>query len=97
MSKNEIATLPYNEAAEKAVLGCLLLENNLITEALETLTPEYFYSGKNRAIFEAMINLAKDKKPIELVILVDILKDKIEPTYLTEIASSTPTSANLIH
>ena len=97
MSKNEIATLPYNEAAEKAVLGCLLLENNLITEALETLTTEYFYSGKNRAIFEAMINLAKDKKPIELVILVDILKDKIEPTYLTEIASFTPTSANLAH
>ena len=56
MSKNEQIALPYNEAAEKAVLGCLLLENNLIIEALETLTPEYFYNGKNRTIFVNFVN-----------------------------------------
>ena len=93
----DLSIFPHNEDAEKAVLGSILLENSFITEALETLTPEYFYSDKNRTIFERMINLAKDKKPIELIILVDILKDEVEPTYLTELASFMPTSANFSH
>ena len=93
----DLPIFPHNEDAEKAVLGSILLENSLITEALETLTPEYFYSDKNRAIFEAMVNLAKEKKPIELIILVDILKNEVEPTYLTELASFMPTSANFSH
>jgi len=93
----DLPVLPHNKDAEKAVLGCLLLKNSLIAEALETLTPEYFYSDKNSTIFEVMINLAKDKKPIDLIILVDILKGKIEPAYLTEMASYMPTSANIAH
>ena len=56
MSKNEQVALPYNEGAKKTILGSLLLENNLITQTLGTLTPEYFYNGKNRTIFVNFVN-----------------------------------------
>jgi len=89
--------LPRNTDAENAVLGSILLDNNVVNEAIETITPEYFYLEKNQSIFKAILALAKDRKPIDLLILTEALKGVVEPSYLAEIASAVPTSANFKH
>jgi len=94
----DLSTFPHSEDAEKVVLACLILDNHLINESIETFTPEYFYSNKNRAIYEVILILAKEKKPIDLVILNDVLKNKdIPASYLTGIVSSIPTAENFPH
>lgn len=95
--KLDLSLLPHNDDAEKAVLASLILDNNLIAEALETFTPEHFYNNKHKSIFQAIVALAKEKKPVDLIILCDRLKDVIPPGNLTEILSSNPTTANFPH
>jgi len=97
MKTKEIPILPHNEDAEKAVLASLVIDNKLINEAVETLAPKHFYSEKHALTFEAILGLWKEKKPVDLVLLTNYLKDRVPATNLTEIVSSQPTSANFSH
>lgn len=97
MKKQDTPLLPHSEEAEQIVLASLVIDNNLINEAIETITPKHFYGEKNKTIYKAIIGLAKEKKPVDLVILTDSLKGKIPATYLTEITSSIPTTGNFKH
>lgn len=58
-----------DEAAEKALLGCILLDDNIINEVIQTVKPEAFARRVNRRIFEAMIGLASDGEGIDAVTL----------------------------
>ncbi|GBD38159.1 Replicative DNA helicase [bacterium HR37] len=91
--------LPQNIEAEQAVLGAILIEGSLINQVLEILTPEDFYKEAHRKIFDAMIELDRNNKPIDILTLFDYLKSKgklLEEvggssylTYLTEVVPST--------
>lgn len=93
----EKTSLPQNEEAEKAVLASLILDNTLINKALEDLDKNFFYSEKNKILFDTIYNLSKEKKPVDLVMLHDVLKNEIAPSYLIEVTSSIATSANFPH
>jgi replicative DNA helicase len=45
---------PHNLEAERAVLGCILLEPAILARALEMLTPDEFYKDAHRKIYSAM-------------------------------------------
>jgi replicative DNA helicase len=45
---------PHNLEAERAVLGCILLEPATLARALEMLTPDEFYKDAHRKIYGAM-------------------------------------------
>jgi replicative DNA helicase len=45
---------PHNLEAERAVLGCILLEPAILARALEMLTPDEFYKDAHRKIYAAM-------------------------------------------
>ena len=94
---SNLLEFPHNEEAEQAVLSSLVMDNDLIPEAIDRLTPDHFYSDQHKTIFKAILELYKKTKIIDLVILTDALKGQVEPFYLAEIISSTPTSANFIH
>src|SRR5882762_1211428 len=49
--------LPNSSEAERAILGAVLLDNGLISQAIELLKPEDFYVPSHRRIFVAMIAL----------------------------------------
>ena len=51
------------------MLGGVLLSNDALDVVVELLTPEDFYSEANRHIFQAMIELARDGQPVDLVTL----------------------------
>jgi hypothetical protein len=68
-------TLPHDRAAERAILGAVLLDDEYqaLHVAAERLSPEDFYLPEHRHIFEAMTKLAANALPITTVTLQDFL------------------------
>ena len=94
--------LPQNIEAEQAVLGSILLESAVINQVLEVLIPEDFYKDAHRKIFNAMIDLDRDNKPIDLLTLFDhlksngnLLEEVGESSYLTYLTELVPTTDNV--
>ncbi|HXF42500.1 MAG TPA: replicative DNA helicase [Pyrinomonadaceae bacterium] len=66
--------LPSYEEGERAILGAILLDNQLILEAVETLAPEDFYSLVHRRIYSAMLKLFETGSRIDPILIGEILK-----------------------
>ncbi len=94
---------PQNLDAEMAVLGSMLLDENAIGEAIETLGGSFFYKDSHRKIYEVVVSLFNNNKAVDLITLTDELKrtgqlDAIGGvSYLTELANSVPSAANINH
>jgi len=56
------------------ILGAILLDNALVTQAIERLKPEDFYSPLNRRVYNAMISLFEQSKPIDPILIIEELK-----------------------
>jgi replicative DNA helicase len=61
----EEKSLPASPEAERAVLGAIILENNLAGDVISELRPEDFYLESHRRIYSAMDSLLNAGKPIE--------------------------------
>lgn len=94
-------TVPYNVDAERAVLGGILLDNRKIEEAAETLRPDDFFLDQNRRIFSVVLLMERDRKPIDLVTLVDELRIQGElaavggDAYVAQILDGMPNAINV--
>jgi replicative DNA helicase len=66
--------LPSSDDAERAILGAILLDNSLITQAVEHLKPEDFYSPLHRRIFGAMTALFEASKKIDPILVAEELR-----------------------
>ena len=71
-----IKNLPNNIDAEKAVLGAILIDEQAINSALEQINAEDFYDQNHIRIFNAMLELDSESKPIDVVTLYEKLKSK---------------------
>ncbi|PZN08659.1 MAG: intein-containing replicative DNA helicase, partial [Bacillota bacterium] len=95
--------LPHDLEAEKAVLGACLLDPQALAAAAEMLTPAAFYKPAHGWIFEAMLDLADEGQPADLMTLADELRarNRLESvggmTYLAELAGTVPTAAHVEH
>ncbi len=65
---------PHNEEAEQGVLGAILIDKNAINIASEILSPSDFYHDLHKIIFEAMLLLYEERKPIDMLTLRTVLK-----------------------
>ena len=104
MSSNEESlNLPFNEEAEKAVLGSVLLAPNTAEKALEELRPEDFFILRNREVFAGMKYIWDKGGQIDVVTVLDALEKlgKTESSggleYITELSVFTPTALNVEH
>ncbi|WP_374724357.1 replicative DNA helicase [Calidifontibacillus erzurumensis] len=94
-------TLPNNLEAEQAVLGAIFFEPASISTASEILVPEDFYRPAHIKIFQAMLELSEQGKPVDVVTVTSELADqkKLDEVggiaYLSELADSVPTAANI--
>jgi replicative DNA helicase len=94
---------PQNLEAEAAVLGSMLLDKEAIAKAIEHLDEESFYTGSNSKIYQSILRLYDVNKAVDIVTLVEDLKkrnvlDEVGgPAYITDLANSIPTSANVDH
>lgn len=94
---------PQDIEAEQAILGAVILEGEALEIVREILLAEDFYRDSNRKIFAAMLELSAEKKAIDIVTIVDLLRDKGEleavggVQYLSSLADRVATSANVKH
>ena len=66
--------LPSSEESERVILGAILLDNALISQAVEHLRTEDFYSPLHRKIYNAMIALFESAKQIDPILIAEELK-----------------------
>ena len=52
---------------EQAVLGALMIDNESLSDAIDSLKVEYFYSPKHQKIFEAITNLFNNTQPVDIL------------------------------
>ena len=96
----EVNMMPHNRDAEMALLGCLLMDNDIAMELVEKLAEEDFYQESHKYILRAMQEVFNARKPIDLVTVSDQLDSTgcLEKAggivYLTELAQITPSAAN---
>ncbi len=103
MGHEEIRIPPQSQAAERAVLGAMLLEEEAIGAVIESLDSSFFYDASHQKIFEGMLKLYADRKNVDIITLADRLKGDgvLEAiggsAYLAELADCVPTAANVLH
>ena len=94
-------TVPPNSVeAEISVLGAMLQDSTAVLRAIEQLKPDDFYQPEHKAIFTAMVKLAGNHSPIDLVTVhTELAREGTldgvgGDAYLMRILNSVPTSAN---
>ena len=93
--------MPHSIEAEQSVIGSMLMDRDAILIASEILTSEDFYQNQYGIIFDAMVELCNEGKPVDLITLQDRLKEKDLPPeissmeYVRELIAAVPTSANI--
>ncbi|MFJ8064288.1 replicative DNA helicase [Psychrobacillus sp. NPDC096426] len=94
---------PHNQEAEQSVLGAIFLEPQALITAAEIVMPEDFYRVAHQKIFQTMLRLSDQGKAIDVVTITEELSAKKELedvggiSYISEIANSVPTAANIGH
>ena len=92
---------PHSLEAEQSVIGAMLLDRDAILVASEILTSDDFYQNQYGIIFDAMVELCNEGKPVDLVTLQNRLKEKDLPPdissmeYVRDLLTAVPTSANI--
>ena len=62
---------------EVYLLGSIFMDKELMYEVIEIIsTPDAFYDNKNRIIYQAMLDLTVENKPIDAVTVYNYLKEK---------------------
>lgn len=67
--------MPYAIEAEQSVLGSILMEKDLITVVTDVVNKDDFYSEANGEIYDAMLSLFKKSEPIDMITVVNQLKN----------------------
>lgn len=66
--------LPSSPDSERVILGAILLDNTLISQAIELLKEDYFYIPLHRRVFKAMSALFERGEKIDPILIGEELK-----------------------
>lgn len=92
---------PQNLDAEQAVIGSVLLDPSCLVVVRSIIATGDFYHPDNQAIFTAMLGLAEEGQPIDLVTVVGKLRASGEleriggPDTVIDAMERTPSAANV--
>ncbi len=95
--------MPHSTEAEQSVIGSMIMDPEAIVVASETILAEDFYNKQYGVLFEAMVELHDEGKPVDLVTLQDRLREKDVPPevssleFIRDLITAVPTSANIKH
>lgn len=93
--------LPHSVEAEQSVIGSMLMDREAIISASEIITADDFYQHQYGVMFESMVELFNEGKPVDLVTLQNRLKEKDVPPevssleFVRDIMATVPTSVNV--
>jgi replicative DNA helicase len=95
--------LPNSSESERAILGAVLLDNGLVSQAIELLKPDDFYVPSHRYIFIAMIALFERASEINPILLGEELRRQgvLESVggipFITDFTYGLPRFTNITH
>jgi replicative DNA helicase len=90
----------FDSDSERAVLGAVLIDNSCIEVLRPILIPDDFYEQTHRLLWTICLDLAHDKKPVDLITINEEARRRendISPAYIAGLTSVTPSSANVEH
>src|ERR1044071_4426978 len=92
---------PYSEDAEQAVLSAMLMDQDAVLRATETVDDTMFYAERHRRIFRAMIAIAERGGVVDPLTLSEELSRRSEleasggKDYSGFLVDVVPTAANI--
>ena len=93
--------MPHSVEAEQSVVGAMLMDRDAITTVSEIISGNDFYQSAYGVIFDAMVELFNEGKPVDLITLQERLKEKDVPAeiasleFVRDLVTAVPTSANV--
>jgi len=93
--------LPHSIEAEQSVIGSMIMDREAIVVASEIVLGDDFYNKQYGVLFDTMVELNDEGKPVDLVTLQDRLKEKDVPPevssleFIRDLITAVPTSANI--
>ena len=99
--KKDIRQSPHSIEAEKAVLGCMLLNKDAISKAVQLLVKDSFYDTAHQIIFESIMELSNSQQTIDSITIIDYLNknDSLKKVgdsyYITGLIEEAPSSENV--
>lgn len=93
--------MPHSIEAEQSVVGAMLMDKDAILTASELISGQDFYQSAYGVIFDSMVELFNEGRPVDLVTLQDRLKEKDVPPeissleFVRDLVTAVPTSANV--
>lgn len=93
--------MPHSVEAEQSVVGAMLMDKDAIMTASEIVSGADFYQTAYGVIFDSMVELFNEGKPVDLVTLQVRLREKDVPAeissleFVRDLITAVPTSANI--
>ena len=93
--------MPHSVEAEQSVVGAMLMDKDAILAASEIICGDDFYQNAYGVIFDSMVELFNEGKPVDLITLQERLKEKEVPSeissleFVRDLVAAVPTSANV--
>ncbi|MED5474507.1 MAG: replicative DNA helicase [Candidatus Neomarinimicrobiota bacterium] len=97
----ELRIPPHSIEAEKALLGCILIENKALTKVVSNLQANSFYKPSHSKIYKAMLELFEENETIDSITVVDKLQKKGDlenvggAFYISSLTTETASSENV--
>lgn len=94
---------PHNEEAEQAFLGSLILQGDMLDEVGSKIHKNSFYFEKHEIIYQSILELAEEYRPVDLITLTNKLKEKSSldkvggSSYIAYLSTVVPTAANVVY
>lgn len=92
---------PHSIEAEQSVVGAMLMDRDAITVAAEIVCGDDFYQKAYGVIFDSVVELFNEGKPVDLITLQNRLREKAVPEeissleFVRDLVTAVPTSANV--
>lgn len=92
--------IPHSREAEEAVLGSVLINPDVMDALFDILQPIDFYIHRHQWVWDAMVYLFVERKPIDMLTVCDYLESKSlltevgGPAFLTALVNQVPSSLN---
>ncbi len=93
--------MPHSIEAEQSVIGAMIMDREAITIGSEIICGDDFYGKQYGIIFDTMVELNDEGRPVDLVTLQDRLREKDVPPevssleFIRDLITAVPTSANI--
>lgn len=93
--------LPHSIEAEQAVVGSMLMDREAVLTSSEIIAGEDFYQSAYGVVFDTIVEIYNEGKPVDLITLQERLKEKDVPAeissleFVRELVTAVPTSANV--